>query len=99
MRLVLHALVQAATLLTGLSALSRDVFRLKDRIWLNDEVMNAAVELLIARHVHRPQDAAFRAHTAMCSTEHQHPCLLHESLDNASAGESADHSICILCCS
>ncbi len=76
-RLVLHALVQAATLLTGLSALSRDVFCLKDRIWLNDEITNAVVELLAQN-----SGRSVRGDTALCLTEHQHLCLLHESLGN-----------------
>lgn len=76
--------------LTGLSALSHDVSCLKDRIWLNHEITNAAVELPTAGH--RTQDAAFRCHIPVCLTEHQHQHLLHKSLCNASAGKSADHS-------
>ena len=53
--------------LTGLSALSHDVFRLKDRIWLNDEITNAAVELSTAGL--RTQDAAFRCHIPVCLME------------------------------
>ncbi len=78
--------------LAGLSALSHDVFRLKDRIWLNDEIMNAAVELSTAGH--RTQDAAFRSHIPVCLTNNQHQHLLHKSLGDASAGKSADHSTC-----